>query len=188
MYVYSIVHLKTSPPVNNEYPTFLGGRTTEDITKYADELVGIINQATKLKERLTPAKLLDAWTGKGQVSLRASTIAPPKLSREDCERVIVKFVLDRILQEDMHFTPYSTICYIVQGPRYELALQGKVTVMLDFQVIIFYSAFIFSNLLFFLFYLLFINIYFRLSCKHFHEKWESSMFFSNTLTTRQFAT
>ena len=109
---------------------------TKDITKYAEELVRIISHAGRIKERVTPSKLLDAWLGKGATSLRVSSIEPPKESRETCQRIIVKFVIERILQEDMHFTPYSTICYLLPGPRYELAKQGKISVTIDIMVCI----------------------------------------------------
>ena len=55
------------------------------------------------------------------------------MSREDCERVIVKFVLDEVLKEDIHFTPYNNICYLVEGPRISLATRGKIALSLDFK-------------------------------------------------------
>ena len=117
-------------------PCFLcfSGNTAKDITKYADGLIQIIEQAARIKERLTPSKLLEAWLGKGSSLLRVASVETPTLSKETCQRIIVKFVVERILQEDMHFTPYTTICYLIQGPRYELARQGKISITIDILV------------------------------------------------------
>ena len=46
-------------------------------------------------------------------------------SREDCERVIVDMLLEGVLREDFHFTPYSTISYLLPGPKAGLMHSGK---------------------------------------------------------------
>ena len=54
------------------------------------------------------------------------------MTRESCERVIVQLILDGVLKEDFHFTPFATVAYIVEGPRKDLAVEGRVAVNLDF--------------------------------------------------------
>ena len=88
---------------------------TKDVTTYCKDLVALLNHAKGRDQRITPLKLLEAWLGKGDVKLRLSTVSAPRLSRQQCERVIVQFLMKEYLKEDFHFTPYSTISYVVPG-------------------------------------------------------------------------
>lgn len=105
-----------------------------DITNYCLDLLKILHQAASLSERVTAIKLVDAWCGKGQTSLRMRDVNPPDLSREDCERVVVYLLLEGVLREDFHFTPYSTISYILAGPNAKLVRKPGKQVFMDFRV------------------------------------------------------
>ena len=59
-------------------------------------------------------------------------IKAPDLSREDCERVMVDLLLEAVLREDFHFTPYSTLTYLLPGPKAELVHAGK-QLFMDFR-------------------------------------------------------
>lgn len=96
-----------------------------NITSYCADVLKILEQAASLSERVTANKLVDAWCGKGQPSLRVRDLKAPDLSREDCERVIVDLLLEGVLREDFHFTPYSTISYLLPGPKADLVRAGK---------------------------------------------------------------
>lgn len=61
-------------------------------------------------------------------------VKPPDLSREDCERVVVYLLLEGVLREDFHFTPYSTISYILAGPNAKLVQKPGKQVFMDFRV------------------------------------------------------
>jgi len=57
---------------------------------------------------------------KGPSNLRLSEKESPKanrLSRDMCESVIGYLLLQGYLKEDFHFTPYSTISYLVLGKK-----------------------------------------------------------------------
>ena len=103
-----------------------------DITEYCLDVLKILEQAASLSERVTANKLVDAWCGKGQTSLRVREVKPPVLSREDCERVIVDMLLEGVLREDFHFTPYSTISYLLAGSKAGLVYAGK-RLLMDFR-------------------------------------------------------
>lgn len=105
-----------------------------DITNYCLDLLKILHQAASLSERVTAIKLVDAWCGKGQTSLRMRDVKTPDLSREDCERVVVYLLLEGVLREDFHFTPYSTISYLVPGPNARLVQKVGKRVFMDFRV------------------------------------------------------
>lgn len=60
-------------------------------------------------------KLVDAWYGKGVGSLRVKSVPVPKFSREIGEAVLAHLLVSGYIQEDFHFTPYSTISYLKRG-------------------------------------------------------------------------
>ena len=103
-----------------------------DVTNYCKDLLRILEQASSLSERVTANKLVDAWCGKGQSSLRVRDLKAPDLSREDCERVVVNALLEGVLREDFHFTPYATISYLLAGPKAGLIQAGK-RLFMDFR-------------------------------------------------------
>ncbi len=105
--------------------SFTGKLVVKDISHDAKDLYQILDQAKSREERLTPSKLINAWAGKGRVSSRVSGINSLGLSRGVCEKIISKLILDGALSEDFHYTPYSTICYLVAGYRRSLILQGR---------------------------------------------------------------
>ncbi|EDO32632.1 predicted protein, partial [Nematostella vectensis] len=86
-----------------------------DITQYASDLLKILEQAKAAGDRVTANKLVDAWCGRGAVSLRVRGVSAPSLTPSECERVVVHLVVEGVLREEFHFTPYSTISYIVKG-------------------------------------------------------------------------
>ena len=116
--------------MNSMFLSFPETVKNEDITEYAQCLIRILSHAADISERVTPSKLVDAWKGRGQPSLRVRNIPQPKLTLEECERVIVHLLLEGVLKEEFHFTPFSTISYLVPGPQASSVLKGsKVTTM-----------------------------------------------------------
>ncbi|KAK5849114.1 hypothetical protein PBY51_008782 [Eleginops maclovinus] len=90
--------------------------TTVDITEHAKQLVQIVELATSMDEKLTPLKLVDAWTGKGPAK-RRKMIQTTTLSRPQAEAVIVRLLLQGYLREDFSFTPYTTYFYLKLGRK-----------------------------------------------------------------------
>ncbi|XP_066281240.1 ATP-dependent DNA helicase Q1-like [Branchiostoma lanceolatum] len=103
--------------------------TTEevDITNLCKEVITVIQTATAKEQRLTGLKLGDSWLGKGD---KRRTNHPMWLSREMGERVITHMLLEGYLREDYHFTPYSTISYLVPGPKSHRLMSGGLQVTL----------------------------------------------------------
>ncbi|XP_030071152.1 ATP-dependent DNA helicase Q1 [Microcaecilia unicolor] len=102
-----------------------------DVTGYCKDLVKIIEQADQMDEKLTPLKLLDAWMGKGASKLRVISVAPPKFSRNEVERIIAHLVLQQYLREDFSFTAYATISYLKKGPKVDLLKNKEHTIILQ---------------------------------------------------------
>ena len=86
-----------------------------DVSENARDVIKILDSAKSLKERVTGLKLVDALMGKKVGKVKMTTLSGPKLPREDCERVLCHMLLEGYLREDFHFTPYSTISYILPG-------------------------------------------------------------------------
>lgn len=65
---------------------------------------------------ISAQKLIDAWQNTGQVSLRLPDFKKStKLPRDKCESILAHLLLEGYLKEDFHFTPYSTISYLLLG-------------------------------------------------------------------------
>lgn len=93
-----------------------------DITKYGEQLLMILTKASSKDQRLTGQKLIDAWLGKGAKDIRVQDAIASDLTRDKAENIIAFLLIDGFLKEDFHFTPYSTISYIVLGPKGEAGL------------------------------------------------------------------
>ena len=112
---------------------FFLGVLEKDVTQHAKSVLKILQHAARIRERITPLKIVDAWLGKGQLNLRVPTVQPPSLTAGSCERIVLLLLLKKIVKEDFHFTPYSTICYLVEGPRNNMVLTDKMKVFMDFE-------------------------------------------------------
>lgn len=75
----------------------------KDITGYCRDLIKILEQADNMSEKLTPLKLIDAWSGKGLSKLRVAEVTPPKLPREELERIIAHLLLQQYLRYADHY-------------------------------------------------------------------------------------
>uniref|UniRef100_A0AAV2IVI2 ATP-dependent DNA helicase n=1 Tax=Knipowitschia caucasica TaxID=637954 RepID=A0AAV2IVI2_KNICA len=87
-----------------------------DITEHAQQVVQILELAVSQDERLTPLKLLEAWSGKGPAKHRKGT-ASTTLRRREAEGVLVRMLLQGYLREDFSFTPYTTHFYLRLGRK-----------------------------------------------------------------------
>ncbi|KAL1921463.1 uncharacterized protein VTP21DRAFT_11179 [Calcarisporiella thermophila] len=99
--------------------------TERDVTLAAYTVVKILEALSRAEEKTTYIKMLDVlWSRagrpgkivKGMVE-RGEITASPEFSREDMERVLNNLILEGHVKEEFHFTPYSTISYLVLGPR-----------------------------------------------------------------------
>ncbi|ODM89726.1 ATP-dependent DNA helicase Q1 [Orchesella cincta] len=81
------------------------------------DLMKLLTHASQIEERMTALKLMDAWFGKGNKKCRVDSVPVPKYEREVCERVIASLIVNGYLKEEFHFTPYSTISYLVPGSK-----------------------------------------------------------------------
>ncbi|XP_066446841.1 ATP-dependent DNA helicase Q1 isoform X2 [Eleutherodactylus coqui] len=95
-----------------------------DIADYGRDVVKVLRHAEQIDEKLTPLKLIDAWSGKGASKLRVAQVLPPKLPRGELERIITHLLLQQYIREDFSFTAFATISYLKEGPKAS-ALRGE---------------------------------------------------------------
>ena len=88
-----------------------------DVTKLCQNVITILEQAGSTDQRVTALKLIDSWYGKGQSSLRVKGLDLLCVSHEKAQRIVAHMLIEGFLKEDFHFTPYSTISYLVPGER-----------------------------------------------------------------------
>ncbi|XP_042220423.1 ATP-dependent DNA helicase Q1-like [Homarus americanus] len=88
-----------------------------DIAKYGEHILMILANAACVDQRLTGQKLVDLFLGKGPAKMRVQEATVTGVTRDRAENIIAFLLIDGFLKEDFHFTPYSTISYIVPGPK-----------------------------------------------------------------------
>lgn len=96
-----------------------GRRATveQDVTAIWRATIEVIEEAASSNKKDGQGKL----TGAKVVDLCAKKL--PKNSRPSkdyLERTLATLLLQGYLREDFHFTPYSIISYVVQGPKHAL--------------------------------------------------------------------
>jgi ATP-dependent DNA helicase Q1 len=84
----------------------------EDITEHCKMLVDIVEGMQDKDKRLTALKVMEIWQQK------LKKLKPPSaLSVEDRESILLHALVEGVLKEEFHFTPYSTISYIGVGRK-----------------------------------------------------------------------
>lgn len=106
-----------------------------DITRYCRQLYDIMTKAVQSETRLTALKLVDAWYHKGATSLRVSGVPVPKFARETAEAIVGHLLVNGYLQEDFHFSSYTTISYLKRGPKSGLALGNDHKILFNYELI-----------------------------------------------------
>ncbi|XP_028416550.1 ATP-dependent DNA helicase Q1-like [Dendronephthya gigantea] len=100
----------------------------KDLTKEAQNVLKIVKRGLEIDERVTMNKLFQAWNGKGNKKLRLKDVSIPSLTAVDCLRFLIHLILECILREDFHFTPFSKIPHLVPGLRARELSAGNVSV------------------------------------------------------------
>lgn len=70
-------------------------------------------------KRVTANKLVELVASElnGGKSKSANKLSNNHLTKIDLENLILTMLMKKYLREDFHFTPYNTICYVINGPK-----------------------------------------------------------------------
>ncbi|XP_045129129.1 ATP-dependent DNA helicase Q1-like isoform X2 [Portunus trituberculatus] len=96
---------------------------TMELGDYGQKLLLILEKSSRLDQRLTGQKLVDLFLGKGPTKQRVQEATATGVLRETAESIVAYLLVDGFLKEDFHFTPYSTLSYIVPGPKAEAGIK-----------------------------------------------------------------
>lgn len=88
-----------------------------DVGDAARAAVQILEQAGRREQRVTGLKLVEAVQGRGASNLKLAGWAGEGFSKDQVESLVAHLTIEGHLKEDFHFTPYSTISYLVPGQR-----------------------------------------------------------------------
>eukprot|EP00088_Acartia_fossae_P000288 TRINITY_DN10103_c0_g1_i9.p1 TRINITY_DN10103_c0_g1~~TRINITY_DN10103_c0_g1_i9.p1 ORF type:complete len:588 (+),score=119.02 TRINITY_DN10103_c0_g1_i9:139-1764(+) len=88
----------------------------KDIADYQGAAVRILQSAANKELRVTGLKLVDALLGRGAANLKLADWKA-KDSKDIVEAIVAFLIVEGYIKEDFHFTPYSTISYLVPGSR-----------------------------------------------------------------------
>ncbi|XP_011873593.1 PREDICTED: ATP-dependent DNA helicase Q1-like [Vollenhovia emeryi] len=105
-----------------------------DIARYCRQLYQIMTKAVQNQVRLTTLKLVDAWYGRGASSLRVPSVPVPSFTRECADAIIGHLLINGYLQEDFHFSAYSTISYLKRGPKSGLAVDNDHKILFNYEL------------------------------------------------------
>ena len=96
----------------------------EDVTLICKGFLEILDDAMEKDQRLTAAKLIDLW----KHSNTAKQFSKEKTTVKKLEIILAHCIMKGVLQEDYHFTPYTTISYILGGPKGYAVKSNRFTV------------------------------------------------------------
>ncbi|XP_070551110.1 ATP-dependent DNA helicase Q1-like isoform X1 [Ptychodera flava] len=92
-----------------------------DVTSQCKAIYSILEKTSRLDKKITANKLTDVLMKKGGTSsLQVKDLKLPPMSEEKYEMIVTHLLLECYLRQDFHFTPYSTISYIVPGSKEKL--------------------------------------------------------------------
>jgi len=88
-----------------------------DVTDYAQAAIGILTAAAPKEIRVTAIKLVEALQGRGANNTKLPGWKGGKLNKDQVEQVVARLLVEGYVLEDMHYTPYSIISYLIPGHR-----------------------------------------------------------------------
>ncbi|KAG3118269.1 hypothetical protein PI124_g3481 [Phytophthora idaei] len=91
---------------------------TIDLSEHSKALISITEDAKKLERRLTLKQLIDEFKSR-KFAQEWTDLNPTiaSISRSVCDTLVINLLLSNVLQPEISYTAYNTICYLVPGPR-----------------------------------------------------------------------
>ncbi|CAI5728355.1 unnamed protein product [Peronospora destructor] len=104
---------------------------TINLSEHSRAFICITEDAKRLERRVTLKQLIDEFKSK-KFGQQWTTLDPTiaSLSRRMCDSIVVNLLLSNVLQPDISYTAYSTICYLVPGPRAQHLKKDRLQIQL----------------------------------------------------------
>jgi len=105
-----------------------------DVTAHAQTVLQILGHIGLSGNKATMIQLTEMMRGGGkQKTLGLHFQAIKDLTKDECEKLLNWMLMEDILQEDFHWTPYNTISYLVQGEKASAVRNNRMKVIMDFE-------------------------------------------------------
>lgn len=108
-----------------------------DLSEHSKALLSITEDAKKVERRLTLKQLIDEFRSR-KFAQEWTNLDPSikSMSRGECDTLVVKLLLSNVLQPEIGYTAYSTICYLVSGPQAQHLKKDRFQVQLPRYLIV----------------------------------------------------
>jgi ATP-dependent DNA helicase Q1 len=103
---------------------------TEDVTSICQGFLQVLHSHPQNK-KLTALKLIEAWKNS---PIAKGEFAKAKPTVLKLEKVLGFCLLENILKEDLHFTPYGTVTYILPGAKSHSVRDNRTPVTMEMPV------------------------------------------------------
>ena len=109
-----------------------GEQTPEDIAPHCRRFLQVLDGAKERNQRMTALMLVEAAIATSSTSPSSSSCTGSELETSvySLWRILMLALLEGVLKEDFHFTPYSTISYIVPGRKAGVVRSGSLKLLL----------------------------------------------------------
>lgn len=113
--------------------------TPRQVGKHCQTVTRVVDTFQRINEECTINQIVTKWRSKAadsDFSFLKENSPAKDLSKEECERIVIALLLENVLEPNVVFTAYSTICYIratqkgqqllrSQNPRVEIRFPVK---------------------------------------------------------------
>ena len=104
----------------------------EDVSVHCQSLVEVVEQAQLKQQRLTAPKVIEAWKKKQKKTAKSEPDVETTCDSDGKrELILLHSILEGVLKEEFHFTPYSTISYIGLGRKASRVKAGTLKITLQ---------------------------------------------------------
>ncbi|TYZ62624.1 hypothetical protein PybrP1_002384 [[Pythium] brassicae (nom. inval.)] len=102
-----------------------------DYSEHAKAMGAIVSDAKRLERRLTMKQLVDELKSK-KSSQEWGRLEPPlqTMPRDQCDRLVIHLLIANVLQPEISYTAYNTICYFALGPKFRRLESGHVRALM----------------------------------------------------------
>ncbi|CAH0513996.1 unnamed protein product [Peronospora belbahrii] len=104
---------------------------TINFSEHSKALIRIAQDAKKLEKRVTLKQLVDEFKSrKFAQDWKMLDPAVASMSRRICDSIVINLLLSDVLQPDISYTAFNTICYLTPGPRAQYLKKDRLQIHL----------------------------------------------------------
>jgi len=104
--------------------------TPRQVGKHCQTVTRVVDTFQRINEECTINQIVTKWRSKAadsDFSFLKENSPAKDLSKEECERIVIALLLENVLEPNVVFTAYSTICYIRATQKGQQLLRSQNT-------------------------------------------------------------